>query len=119
MTTVTVDGLTLEGYNESVHGWPGDRFTARARKDVVLDDGTRVAFHLSKWSLLAPGESLTVAAPRATWGMVLLTNPVWGDWRLVRAHYTGAEWRLGDVVDEGGPDEVVSPQPRPGWLYVA
>lgn len=119
MATVTVDGLTLEDYIESMHGWPGDRFTARARKDVVLDDGTRVAFHLAKWSLLAQGESLTVAAPRAVWGMVLLINTVGGDWRLVRAHYTGAQWRLGDVIDEGGRDEVVSPQPRPGWLDVA
>lgn len=119
MATVTVDGLTLEGYKGSMHGWPGDRFTARARKDVVLDDGTRVAFHLAAWSLLAQGEPLSVAAPGAVWGMVLLTNTVSRDWRLVRAHYTGSAWHLGDVIDEGGPGDVVSPQPRPDWLDVA
>lgn len=119
MDRVYVNGLTLEGFQEGVHGWQGDRFTADARRDIVLDDGTRVAFDLARWSLREQPDNLPVAAPQATWGMVLLTNTVWGDWRLVRAHYTGAAWRLGDVIDEGGRDEVVSPQPRPDWLDVA
>lgn len=117
MNTITVNGLVLAGYDNTVHGWPGDPFTANARRDIVLDDGTRVAFNQGRWTLLAAPAAAVFDVPNLVWGTLLLTNTVWGDWRLIRANLSGGVWRLGPVVDTG--KHVVSPQPRPDWMAVA